>query len=66
MNHERYRDKGIAFVIPFDFFLKKSSRTMIPYALSVWLRDTGARAATGKRLYPTLDDERESFPDQRL
>lgn len=66
VNNERYRDKGISFVIPFDFFLKKSSRTMIPYTLSVWLRDTGARAATGKRLYPTLHDERETFPDQKL
>lgn len=66
VNNERYRDKGVAFVIPFDFFLKKSSRTMIPYAMSVWLRDTGARAATGKRLYPTLHDERESFPENRL
>lgn len=60
VNGDRYRDKGIAFVIPFDFFLKKSSRTMIPYALSVWLRDSGARAATGKRLYRTLHDERET------
>ena len=61
VNNERYRDKGIAFVIPFDFFLKKSSRTMVPYAMSVWLRDSGARSATGKRLYPTLHDERETF-----
>jgi hypothetical protein len=61
VNGSRYRDKGIAFMIPFDFFLKKSSRTYIPYALSVWLRDTGARAATGKRLYPTLQRERENM-----
>lgn len=62
VNCSRYRDKGIAFAIPLDFFLTKSSRTYIPYALSVWLRDTGARAATGKRLYPTLHEERESPP----
>lgn len=61
VNNQRYRDKGIAFVIPFDFFLKKSSRTMIGYALSVWLRDTGARSATGKRLYRTLHDERDDL-----
>ena len=60
VNGSRYRDKGVSFLIPFDFFLKKSSRTYIPYALSVWLRDTGARAATGKRLYKTLQDERDS------
>ncbi len=62
VNGSRYRDKGVSFMIPFDFFLKKSSRTYIPYALSVWLRDTGARAATGKRLYRTLQEERESSP----
>jgi len=58
VNHKRYQDKGIAFAIPLDFFLKKSSRSMIPYAMSVWLRDTGARANTGKPLYPTLVRER--------
>ncbi|QVL57823.1 MAG: YjbH domain-containing protein [Simkaniaceae bacterium] len=62
VNGSRYRDKGVSFMIPFDFFLKKSSRTYIPYALSVWLRDTGARAATGKRLYKTLHDERDNSP----
>ncbi len=61
VNGSRYRNKGIAFVIPLDMFLTKSSRTMIGYALSVWLRDTGARADTGKRLLPTLNEERESF-----
>ena len=61
VNGSRYRDKGIAFLIPFDFFLKKSSRSYIPYALSVWLRDSGARAATGKKLYPTLHFEREGI-----
>lgn len=66
VNQRRYHDKGVAFVIPFDFFLKKSSRTMLPYALSVWLRDTGARGATGKHLYPTVHDARESFPKKWL
>lgn len=58
VNGKNYNDKGIAFFIPFDFFLKKSSRTMLGYAMSEWLRDTGARAATGKRLFRTLRDER--------
>ncbi|MEM8728094.1 MAG: YjbH domain-containing protein, partial [Chlamydiota bacterium] len=62
VNGSRYRDKGVAFLIPFDFFLTKSSRTYIPYALSVWLRDTGARTITGKRLYNTLRQERDSSP----
>jgi len=60
VNGSRYRNKGIAFTIPLDLFLTKSSRTFIPYALSVWLRDTAARAATGKRLYSTLHEERSS------
>ena len=59
VNGQRYHDKGIAFAIPFDFFLKKSSRIFIPYALSVWLRDSGARAETGRPLYPSLYSERE-------
>ena len=60
VNGTRYRDKGVSFVIPLDLFLTKSSRTFIPYALSVWLRDTGARVATGRRLYPTIHEERTS------
>lgn len=58
VNGGRYRNKGIAFFIPLDFFLKKSSRSMIGEVISAWLRDTGARAATGKRLQPTLQQER--------
>ena len=61
VNQSRYHDKGFALVIPFDFFLKKSSKAKIGYLLSVWLRDSGARASTGKRLYPTLYDERYSY-----
>ncbi len=58
VNNERYYDKGIIFSIPLDFFLKKSSRTRLGYAVSAWLRDVGAQAATGKQLYPTLFYER--------
>lgn len=61
VNGKRYQNKGIAFSIPLDFFLRKSSRSKIGYALSVWLRDTGARARTGKRLYGTLEEERSFF-----
>ena len=58
VNGSRYRDKGFSLEIPLDLFLTKSSRTLLPYSLSVWLRDTGARSRTGKRLYPTLHGER--------
>lgn len=60
VNGKRYYDKGIAFSIPFDFFLKKSSRTMLGYAMSAWLRDVGAQAFTGKKLYETIQKERQN------
>lgn len=59
VNGERYRDIGISFAIPLDLFLTKSSKAFIPYALSVWLRDTGARAFTGRCLYHTIHGSRE-------
>jgi len=58
INGRRYYDKGFAFTIPFDIFLKKSSRTLLTYAMSAWLRDVGAIAETGNTLYPTLFEER--------
>lgn len=61
VNGKRYDDKGIAFYIPFDLFLKKSSQTMLGYAMSEWLRDVGAVAATGNRLYPTIQVERQQM-----
>ena len=54
----RYYDKGFYISMPLDFFLNKSSRTRISYAMSAWLRDIGAQGATGKPLYPTLYWER--------
>lgn len=61
VNGKRYDDKGIAFYIPFDLFLKKSSKTMLGYAMSEWLRDQGATAETGNRLYPTIQIERQKL-----
>lgn len=58
VNGRNYFDKGFAFYIPLDIFLKQSSRTFVNYAMSAWLRDVGAIAATGKPLYPTLYEER--------
>ncbi len=59
VNGHTYFDKGFAFMIPLDFFLKKSSRNYIGYAMSAWLRDVGAQADTGKKLYWTLRKERD-------
>lgn len=58
VNGHTYYDKGFFFSIPLDIFLKQSSRNYIGYAMSAWLRDVGAQAATGKPLYTTLYDER--------
>jgi len=54
----RYYDKGFSITLPLDIFMNKTSRTRIGYSMSAWLRDCGARAATGKQLYPTLYWER--------
>ena len=59
INGRIYYDKGFSFVIPLDFFLKKSSRNEIGYAMSAWLRDVGAFANTGRQLYPILRLERK-------
>ena len=58
VNGRVYHDKGFAFLVPFDIFLKQSSRSFLPYSMSVWLRDVGAIADTGLPLYPTLYEER--------
>ena len=58
VNGRTYFDKGFAFHIPFDLFLKKSSRTFLTNGMSAWLRDIGAIAQTGKRLFPALYEER--------
>lgn len=58
VNHRTYFDKGFAFSLPLDFFLRQSSRSYIGYAMSAWLRDVGASAENGKGLYQTLRLER--------
>jgi hypothetical protein len=58
INHKTYYDKGFAFYLPLDFFLRQSSRTYIGYGMSAWLRDVGASADTGRALYQTIRLER--------
>lgn len=58
VNRTVYHDKGFAFSLPIDFFLRQSSRTYIGYAMSAWLRDVGASAETGRALYQTIRLER--------
>ena len=58
VNGKTYYDKGFAFSLPLDLFLRQSSRTFIGYALSAWLRDVGAQASTGKTLFQPLSEER--------
>ncbi|HEY2810109.1 MAG TPA: YjbH domain-containing protein [Rhabdochlamydiaceae bacterium] len=61
VNGKIYFDKGFSFLIPLDIFLKQSSLSYVGYAMAAWLRDVGARAATGKRLYWTLEESRYNF-----
>jgi hypothetical protein len=58
VNGKTYYDKGFSFLIPLDFFLKQSSLNYIGYAMSAWLRDVGAIAETGRKLYFSLWEER--------
>jgi hypothetical protein len=58
VNHHIYYDKGFAFYMPIDFFLRQSSRTYVGYAMSAWLRDIGAAASSGRSLYSTIRLER--------
>ncbi len=58
LNGHKYHDKGFAFLIPLDMFMKQSSRNYIGYAMSAWLRDQAAQADTGKPLYSILQEER--------
>lgn len=61
VNGKKYFDKGFSFLIPLDVFLKQSSRSYVGYVMSAWLRDVGARAFTGKRLYWTLEESRYNY-----
>lgn len=61
VNNHRYYDKGFSITLPLDIFLNQSSRTRVGYSMSAWLRDCGARANTGKALYPTLYWERYNY-----
>jgi Exopolysaccharide biosynthesis protein YbjH len=58
VNGSTYHDKGAMISVPLDFFLRKSSRTFITYAMSAWLRDVGAISASGNGLYDILFEER--------
>lgn len=62
LNGSKYHDKGFAFMIPLDMFLKQSSRNYVGYAMAAWLRDQAASADTGKKLYYTLYEERIKLP----
>ncbi len=59
VHNQVYFNKGISFRMPLDIFLTKSSRNYLGTGIAFWLRDSGAKAATGKELYPTLIRARE-------
>lgn len=58
INGERYYDKGIGFSMPLDVFYTCTSKERWGHEMSAWLRDTGYRASTGRRLYETIRQER--------
>jgi len=66
LHGRKYHDKGFAFFLPLDMFLKQSSRNYIGYAMSAWLRDQAASAETGKKLYSTLREERIKLPSRKI
>lgn len=61
VNGKKYHDRGAAITFPLDIFLQKSSRAMLGYAMSFWLRDCGAYSFTGNGLYNTINRERRGY-----
>lgn len=59
VNGQLYHDKGVGISIPLDIFLPCSCRNRYRWAMSAWLRDVGAIALTGNRLYWQIRDQRE-------
>lgn len=58
IGNKQYFDKGFIVTLPLDIFMNQSSKTRIGYGMAAWLRDVGAKARTGKELYPTIFYER--------
>lgn len=59
VNGQLYHDKGVGISIPLDIFLPCSCRNRYRWGMSAWLRDVGAIALTGNRLYWRIRDQRE-------
>ncbi len=60
LNGSRYFDKGVSFSMPLDIFMAKSSQARVGYAMAAWLRDVGAKAQTGRELYPVIQGQRHN------
>lgn len=59
INNAIYHDKGVFFSVPLDILYTRTSRTRWGYGMSAWLRDVGAAASTGGRLYDIINQERQ-------
>lgn len=59
INNQTYHDTGVFFSVPLDIFYTKTSRSRWGYGMSAWLRDVGATAYTGTRLYELINQERQ-------
>lgn len=61
VNRQRYYDKGVGFSLPIELLTCKSSTETLGFGMAAWLRDVGARAETGKRLYETVNSLRRPY-----
>lgn len=59
INNAIYHDKGIFFSVPLDIFYTRTARARWGYGMSAWLRDVGATASSGGRLYELINLERQ-------
>lgn len=59
LNGSRYYDKGVMLTVPFDLFLKYSSKSTWKYSMAAWLRDVGYRDQTGDSLFCIINAERQ-------
>ena len=59
VNGKTYYDKGVAISMPLDIFYTYSERTRWRYGMSAWLRDVGAEAIAGMRLYEMISEQRQ-------
>lgn len=61
INGTIYHDKGFCISLPLDIFYTRSERSRWTYGMSAWLRDVGASASTGEKLYDMIREQRLNY-----